>query len=234
MIKHFLPLLPILSCVATLQAAELTPLETRWLSAGAAVLTHAKQELQLPIDITVQPQARAQDVPLALGYQNGRCKLVLSLRGNEHAEDVLAGVLAAQQPWMIEAMVAHEIGHCWRYVQGAWHLLPAGFEQRAAVPQLTPQESRQASLQSTLRATRREEAYADLVALGWTAQHYPQRYAAVLGWLQQLRQPPANGLASHSTLAWLQLASSVTVFAGDQPWLQRVEQLWQQGLRLEQ
>ncbi|MBY0556509.1 MAG: hypothetical protein K2P77_04815 [Burkholderiaceae bacterium] len=233
MIKHFLPLLPILTCAATLQAAELTPLETRWLSAGAAVLTHAKQELQLPIDITVQPQARPQDVPLALGYQDGRCKLVLSLRGNVHAEDVLAGVAAAQQPWMIEAMVAHEIGHCWRYAQGAWHLLPAGFEQAAAAPELTAQEALQETQQATLRETRREEAYADLVALAWTAQHHPQRYTAVLAWLQHVRQPQASGGGSHSTAVWLQLASSATVFASSQPWLQQVEQLWQQGLRLE-
>jgi hypothetical protein len=77
---------------------------------------------------------------------------------------MLAGVPAEQHGWMIETMVAHEIGHCWRYVQGAWHSLPAGFEQAASAPELALQE------------TRREEGYADLVALAWTAQRQPQRY----------------------------------------------------------
>ncbi|HEX5341976.1 MAG TPA: hypothetical protein VFX55_05735, partial [Duganella sp.] len=88
MIKRaFLPLLLLASSLAS--AADLTEVETRWLKAGSAVLAYAKQELKLPLDITVQPQARATDVPLALGYDNGRCKLVLSMRGNPNAEAIL-------------------------------------------------------------------------------------------------------------------------------------------------
>jgi hypothetical protein len=128
MIKRAFSLLLLLSS-GLASAAQLTDMETRWLTAGAAVLSYAKQELRLPIDITVQPQARPTDVPLALGYQDGRCKLVLSMRGNPTAEDILDGVPTAQRALMIEAMIAHEIGHCWRYAQGAWHAVPAGFEQ---------------------------------------------------------------------------------------------------------
>ncbi|WP_348697367.1 hypothetical protein [Duganella fentianensis] len=221
MIKHCLSLSVLLLSAASVPAAELTAQEIRWLSAGSAVLAYAKQTLQLPLDITVQPQARASDVPLALGYQDGRCKLVLSLRGNPHSEDVLASVPAEQQSWMIEAMVAHEIGHCWRYVQGAWHSVPAGFEQAASAPEMALQE------------TRREEGYADLVALAWTAEHQPQRYAAVLGWMRQVRQPKGAGAAagSHSTAAWLQQVPTAAVFAAGASWQQRVEQLWQQGLQ---
>ncbi|WP_374359353.1 hypothetical protein [Pseudoduganella danionis] len=222
MIKHCLPLLALALYAASVPAAELTAQEIRWLSAGSSVLAYAKQTLQLPLDITVQPQARASDVPLALGYQDGRCKLVLSLRGNPHSEDVLAGVPAEQHGWMIETMVAHEIGHCWRYVQGAWHSLPAGFEQAASAPELALQE------------TRREEGYADLVALAWTAQRQPQRYAAVLGWMQQVRQPGAAVQGSHSTAAWLQLAPSASVFGDAALWQQRVDQLWLQGLQHDQ
>lgn len=222
MIKHCLSLSVLLLSAASVPAAELTAQEIRWLSAGSSVLAYAKQTLQLPLDITVQPQARASDVPLALGYQEGRCKLVLSLRGNPHGEDVLAGVPPERHSWMIEAMVAHEIGHCWRYVQGAWHSLPAGFEQAATTPELALQE------------TRREEGYADLVALAWTAQRQPQHYAAVLGWMQQVRQPAAGVAGSHSTAAWLQQAPTVAVFGAGARWLQRVEQLWQQGLQSDQ
>lgn len=223
MIKHCLSLSALILCSSAAQAAELTAQEIRWLNAGSSVLAYARQTLQLPLDITVQPQARANDVPLALGYQDGRCKLVLSLRGNPHSEDVLAGVPAEQQGWMIEAMVAHEIGHCWRYAQGAWHSLPAGFEQAASTPELALQE------------TRREEGYADLVALAWIAQRQPQRYASVLDWMTQVRQPAAGITAgSHSTLAWLQQAPTAQVFAAGRPWQQQVEQLWQQGLQHDQ
>ena len=217
MIKRTLSLLLLFSS-GLAGAAQLTDVETRWLTAGAAVLGYAKQELKLPIDITVQPQARPTDVPLALGYQDGRCKLVLSMRGNPNAEDILADVPAAQRPLMIEAMVAHEIGHCWRYAQGAWHALPAGFEQGGVAQQ-----------QDALRETRREEGYADLVALAWIQQRHPEQYADVASWMRQVRAPsPAAG--SHGTLTWLQLAPTGAAFPKSLPLFEQAGSLWRQGL----
>ncbi len=110
----------------------------------------------------MQPQDAPGAVPLALGYEAGRCKLVLSLRGNAQADSVLQGVPAARQGLMMEAMTAHEIGHCQRYAQGDWHALPRGFVEPPGTQRgkLTP-------LAQELRETRREEAYADLVALAW-------------------------------------------------------------------
>jgi hypothetical protein len=216
MIKRTFSLL-LLFASGLASAAQLTDVETRWLTAGAAVLTYARQELKLPIDITVQPQARPTDVPLALGYQDGRCKLVLSMRGNPNAEDILDNVPAAQRPLMIEAMVAHEIGHCWRYAQGAWHAVPAGFEQGAD------------GEAAALRDTRREEGYADLVALAWTQQRHPQQYAVVAAWMRQVREPaPITG--SHSTLAFLQLAATGSAFSPSLPLFEQASQLWRQGL----
>lgn len=221
MIKRTLLLL-LLSSAGLASAAQLTDMETRWLTAGSAVLAYAKQELKLPIDITVQPQARATDVPLALGFQDGRCKLVLSMRGNPGAEDILAGLPAEQRPLMIEAMVAHEIGHCWRYAQGVWHALPAGFEQPAQAP---AQEQAQ-----QLRLTRREEGFADLVALAWTQHRHPQDYATVAAWMRQVRQPATGTAGSHGTLAWLQLAPSGAAFDAAQPLFEQAASLWRQGL----
>jgi uncharacterized protein YjaZ len=216
MIKRTCSLLLILSS-GLASAAQLTELETRWLTAGAAVLSYAKQELKLPIDITVQPQARPTDVPLALGYQDGRCKLVLSMRGNPGAEDILDGVPEAQRALMIEAMVAHEIGHCWRYAQGAWHAVPAGFEQGKGGDA------------EALRDTRREEGFADLAALAWTQRRHPGEYAAVAAWMLHVRQPsPATG--SHSTLAWLQLAPTGAAFSATLPVFEQASQLWRKGL----
>ncbi len=222
MIKRALFLL-LLSSAGLASAAQLTDMETRWLTAGSAVLGYAKQELKLPIDITVQPQARPTDVPLALGFQDGRCKLVLSMRGNPNAEDVLAGVPAEQQALMIEAMVAHEIGHCWRYAQGVWHVLPAGFEE-SSQPALKQAQA--------LRLTRREEGFADLVALAWTQRRHPQQYTAVAAWMRQVRQPAsaASAIGSHGTLPWLQLAPSGAAFDPAQPLFEQAASLWRQGL----
>lgn len=222
MIKRtFLPLLLLASSLAS--AAELTEMEIRWLKAGTNVLNYAKQELKLPIDITVQPQARANDVPLALGYDNGRCKLVLSMRGNPKAEDILANVSTAQRALMIEAMVAHEIGHCWRYAQGNWHALPAGFEEGA----------QQGRAEEELRDTRREEGYADLVALAWIHQQHPQQYASVAAWMRAVREP-SLAVGTHSTLSWLQLAPTGAAFTPGLPVFEQANLVWRQGLLREQ
>ena len=92
-------------------AASLTDMETRWLTAGSAMLKYAKTELKLPIDIIVQPTGKPTDVPLALGFQDGRCKLVLTMRNRTNVEDVLASVPAEQRPLMIEAMFALSLIH---------------------------------------------------------------------------------------------------------------------------
>lgn len=185
------PLLLALCCfITTVSAAELTAQEVRWLKAAAPVLAYT-QRLQLPVDIIVQPQARPNDVALALGFANGRCTLVLSLRGNPDAERVLAGMPAAQQDLLIETMAAHELGHCWRYAQHAWHALPTGF-----VATVTPDT-----------ATRHEEAYADLAALAWVRLRHPGQYAQVHRWMSGLRASVSLSGAAHDTRTWLRLAA---------------------------
>lgn len=207
-------------------AAQLTALETRWLAAAAPVLDHAKT-LGLPIDIIVQPKAGPNDVPLAMGYADGRCKLVLSMRGNPHAETILADVADERRDVLIEAMAAHEVGHCWRIAQGRWHALPAGFtevgHEAADSPELL-------ELSKQMRETRREEGFSDLVALAWTQQRHPGQYGQVYGWLRKVRddQPAAHG--SHDTRAWLQLAPHGAVFAGGAGPFEQATALWSKGL----
>ena len=222
-------LIPLLLCSSLASAAQLTELETRWLTAGMPVLNYARHELKLPLDIIVQPQAKAGEVPLALGFEGGRCKLVLSMRGNPSAESVLDALPSGQRELMIEAMTAHEIGHCWRYVQGAWHALPAGFVER---PHGVQDSAALNDMAQSLRETRREEGYADLVALAWTKQRHPGQYGQVLGWLQQVRQPLAEeGQAgSHDTRAWLRLAPSATAFAPNGNVFEQAASVWRAGL----
>ena len=62
-------------------AVEFTGTELRWLRAGWPVIEFAKAQ-QLPVDIVVQRQSDAGEAPLAMGYDGGRCLLVLAMRGN--------------------------------------------------------------------------------------------------------------------------------------------------------
>jgi hypothetical protein len=211
--------------VASAGAAQLTETETRWLQAGAPVLAYAKQELKLPIDIVVQPQAGPNDVPLAMGFADGRCKLVFSMRGNPQAEEVLSGVPAEQQKVLIEAITAHEVGHCWRQAHGSWHALPAGFVE-GPHEQLDNPELQ--ALSKAMRETRREEAFSDLVALAWTQRANAAQYSQVHAWLMQVRQPVEHG--SHNTRAWLQLTTSGAVFSSEHNPFEQARVLWGKGL----
>lgn len=219
--------LPLLFSIAAAEAgaAQLTDVETRWLTASAPVLAYAKQ-LGLPVDVVVQPQAGPNDVPLAMGFADGRCKLVLSMRGNPQAETVLADVPPQQQALLIEAMAAHEMGHCWRIAQGAWHALPAGFvepPEDGTTPELR-------KLARELRDTRREEGFSDLLALAWTQRQHPSQYALVHSWLLRLRSAQPTEYGSHDTRAWLRLAAEGSAFPVASTPFEQARALWSKGL----
>ncbi|MCG2582742.1 hypothetical protein [Massilia sp. TS11] len=216
-----------LSLVGGAAAAEarLTAQEVRWLQAAGPLLAHARQQA-VPVDIVVQPQAGPNDVPFAMGYDGKRCKLVLSMRGGGDADAVLAGSAPALQPLLMEAVAAHEFAHCWRNVQGQWLRLPAGFTEggdEAGSPELLRAAKQQ-------REQRREEGYADLAALAWTAQAHPGEYARVYAWLSALRQTEPAARSAHDTRPWLRLARDGTVFASSVTPFANVENLWQRGL----
>jgi hypothetical protein len=227
MLKLF-SLLSLLITAPAMAHAQLTDLESRWLRAGQPVIAFARAQ-GLPIDIIVQPQDVPGAVPLALGYEAGRCKLVLSLRGNAQADSVLQGVPAARQGMMMEAMTAHEIGHCQRYAEGDWHALPRGFvESRGR------QRGKLTPLAQELRETRREEAYADLVALAWMHARHPGQYQEVLAWMRGVRaggDSAGGGVgSSHATQAWLALADGEGAFAETASPFEQAQVLWRKGL----
>ena len=214
-----LSLLSVLLSLPAVAAPALSALETRWLKAGAPVIAYARAQ-GLPLDIVVQPQDASGAVPLALGFEGGRCKLVLSMRGNAQADAVLQGVPAARHSLMIEAMTAHEIGHCQRYASGDWHALPMGFVERAGKPQA-----------QQILETRREEGYADLVALAWMHARHGELYQEVLAWMGAVRGAEGGAGGSHDTRAWLALAGDGAVFeeATSSPF-EQAGLLWRQGL----
>ncbi len=226
MFKHLLVVsLAFIPAFASAGAA-LTEMETRWLKAAGPVLAYS-QRIKLPIDIIVQPVTRPNDVPMAMGFADGRCKLVLSMRGNPDAEKVLDQVPLADRAVMMEAMAAHEIGHCWRYVRGAWHALPAGFVETGE--QHIENQDLQADLKQ-MRDNRREEGFADLVALAWTKRQHPEHYAKVHAWIDGLRKEHAVPGGSHDTRAWVRLAGDAGVFDSAATPFEEAGGAWRQGL----
>lgn len=205
-------------------ASPLTADETRWLQATAPVRAYALEQ-GLPLDVVVQPQAADGFAPLSMAYIDGRCKLVFSMRGNPAVQEALAGVDDVFAPLAIETMAAHELGHCWRYVKGDWHVWPAGFSMPAGSP------GSSAAQWAEMGATRREEGYADLVALAYVRQRHPADYAAVQHWLATVRdEQPVEG-AHHDTRVWVQLAGQPAAWEGARGSVfEQAATLWRQGL----
>lgn len=228
MLRRLLPVFAVV-CVAlaqTAQAAGLTALEARWLQGIAPVVVHARQVLALPLDIVVQPEPSPGAVPLALGFADGRCKLVLSMRGNAEGQRQIDAVDPALLGPTLELMAAHEVGHCRRYLDGAWHGMPAGFAAARPPDSLAP-ELRRAWLD--MRCTRREEAYGDLVGLAWTRERHPELYGRLHAWLVTERSAELIPGSHHDTLAWLALAANPAALAAP-TMFEAAGQVWRQGL----
>ncbi|MET0207646.1 MAG: hypothetical protein ABW220_01320 [Burkholderiaceae bacterium] len=214
-------------------AAGLSPLEMRWMTGMWPVIQQAR-EMGMPVDPVVQPQDAPDAAPLALGFVNGRCKLVLSLRANPEGEAALDRIPQGLEAGALELMAAHELGHCRRYLEGAWFNLPAGFSA-ARVPDGLSKDLEQAYL--SMKSTRREEGYGDLVALAWTQQRRPAQYAALHDWLMQERTRDLLPGSHHDTLAWLLLAKDPKAL-GHAPALAAVfdsaKPVWERGLASEE
>ena len=231
--------------VAASGQAALTGDEQRWIAAGAPVLTWARAQ-GLAVDIIVQPTEHPELSPLSMAYIGGRCKLVLSMRGNPMVAQHLAGVPPTLHAVVIEVMTAHEVGHCWRHTQGAWQALPAGFASAAAAAgaalRSTP-DGKTASQDA--QAQRREEGFADLVGLAWAWSRHPQHYRRIHDWLLRERgqDVPAGESGStgavtkdgvehaHDTSLWVELARDAAVFGSTGDLFEQAQAPWEAGLR---
>ena len=229
-LRRLLFLVALLSSVlaqTTAQAADLTALETRWLKGVWPVLSYARESLAMPVDIVVQPQDAPGAAPMALGFADGRCKLVLSMRGNPEGQRQLDAMDPALTDAALELMAAHELAHCHRYLQGAWHGLPTGFVA-AKVPEGLSPELQQAW--RDMRSTRREEGYADLVGLAWTRERHPALYARLHAWLVTERSVDLLPGSHHDTLEWLALVQDPAQLNGSSMF-DVASDLWVRGLK---
>jgi hypothetical protein len=212
-------------------AAELTSTESRWLRGITPVVAFAR-EAGLPLDLIVQPQPTPGASPLALAFVDGRCKLVFSMRGNPEAQATLERIDPALLNATLELMAAHELGHCRRYLDGAWFGVPAGFT--ANVPDIASPDVRAAYV--NMQAVRREEGYGDLVGLAWVRERHPQHYARLHAWLMAERIREWQPGTHHDTLVWLHLAarSAPTAPSPHATIFQQALALWVLGLSLEE
>lgn len=216
-----------LLATAAASAPDLTATEWRWLAGARPVINFARQQA-LPLDIVVQPQPAPGAAPLALAFVDGRCKLVLSMRGNPEAQATLDRIEPALLDATIELMAAHELGHCRRYLDGAWYGLPAGFVATAP-DHLTPDVQ---EAYTRLQAARREEGYGDLVGLAWTQAHHPQHYARLHRWLLAERANDVVPGSPHDTQAWVRLAADASAF-DPAALFSAAARLWSAGLAAE-
>ena len=202
--------------------ARLSETETRWIAAGMSVIRYARGA-ELPIDIVVQPSDQPNSSPIAMGIKEGRCKLVLSMRGNPGATALVASVPADLFDAVVGAVFAHEIGHCWRYVQGEWNALPAGFSRGAG-------DATDTAPKPSLGESRNEEGYADLVGLAWTRRAHPEQYGEVRSWLERFRADALPG-EHHDTAAWLRRAPAPSSFDPSVSLFQQAKLLWDREMR---
>ena len=209
-------------------ASDLTPTEMQWLRGAWPVIAFVRNK-NLPLDIVVQPQASPGAAPLAMAFVDGRCKLVLSMRGNAEARATLERIEPDLLDATLELMAAHELGHCRRYLDGAWYGLPAGFN--ATAPEELSPDLRTAYVD--MKAARREEGYGDLVGLAWAQQQHPQQYARLHAWLVTERSHDLQSGSHHDTLAWVRLAQDGGTLAGPSIFA-AVARLWAAGLAVEE
>jgi hypothetical protein len=209
-------------------AADLTDTERRWLAGATPPVAWALKQ-GMPIDIVVLPQADPGAAPLAMGYQDGRCKLVFAMRGNPAAESTLEAIPPPLMQATLEAMTAHEIGHCQRHRSGAFASLPGGLADKPDVIETSQPTAELQAMAHEMRVTRREEAFADLAGLAWTHAHHPDEFAQVLSWFDAARADETPR-GFHDTRHWLGLAHAAGAFADSGSPFDQADVLWQQGL----
>jgi hypothetical protein len=210
-------------------SSELTPTEQRWLDGATPVVAWAMKQ-GLPVEVLVLPQAKAGDAPLALAYTDeGRCQLVFAMRGNPAAAQTLESIPPALLQPVLEAMTAHEIGHCWRHRDGAFALLPQGFHDTPDAIEARQPTAELAAIAREMRITRREEAFADLVGLAWTRRHHAESWPEVLAWFDHARADETER-GFHDTRHWLKLAHEPQAFASEDGPFEQAMTLWRRGL----
>lgn len=198
---------------------ELDALEKSWIILASPVINTALNELNLPLDVVVLSQPTPNFGPVGIRYKDGRCHLILSIKNNPAALKLILSMDEGIKDILIQAIVAHEIGHCWRMVRNEIGELPPHFTVIPSTPVV-----------EEMNMKRREEGFADLVGLAWVHKHHPRRYEQVHAWFTKSRANPPIAGAPHDTRAWIRLAKKEAFEKTRGSIFEQAKHIWQQGL----
>lgn len=134
--------------------------------------------------------------PAEMQVGGGRCVLHLRTRGNPVAELLLRQADPEDRGVWMQAILVHEIAHCWR-----WQGQDAALQQFAALIGTAGHDARQ--LDAVHQRMRDEESFADVAAMAWVAQTAPVQFEAVLGAFERLRGSATLSAGAHDTRAAL-------------------------------
>lgn len=179
---------------ASLPAPATETSEQQWIAAARHAVAFGKAH---GLDIVMEVErgnGLSGHTPIGVWNENGRCTLVVSVRDNPTARRLEAMVDPALLDLFLKGAAMHEVGHCYRRLNGHPHnekLLPA-------VAWIAPVRNWFA------RRIRTEEVFADMTEIAWLARYHPQQYDAMVEQIQRVRRRFLE--PKHDTLAWLDLA----------------------------
>ena len=207
-------------------SAALTTTELTWLAAAAPALAFSRAQ-QLPLSVMVQTQTTAGQSPMGLAVIGDHCVLALAVRGKPEAQARLDRIAPGWRNPAIEAIAAHELGHCWRHLQHTGGTLLSGLIDSNGFSQASDGA---ADLLKNMWRTRPDNGVADRVGLAWTLQRQPSRYGEVHAWQAGLRADQAVDTGPHDTRVWVRLAEDKAAFKPAGSLFEQAESLWQAGL----
>jgi hypothetical protein len=165
--------------------------EAQWIAAATSAVAFAQAE-GLPITLEIaQGDGLPGHTPVGIASEGGRCTLLVSVRDNPTADKLSAMIAPELQDLFLTGAAMHEVGHCFRRLQGYPHnekLLPI-------VAWIRPLSDWFA------RRVRTEEAYADMTEAAWLARFHPLQFDAVMNEVRKVRLRFRE--PKHDTLNWI-------------------------------
>jgi hypothetical protein len=172
--------------------------EPDWEQVATEMLQRPEFEA-LPLQIQPPRSHSLGGSPIEMQFQSGQCLLKLRTRGNPVAGWLLALAQPEDRTLWMQAVLVHEIAHCWRWQQGH----DPGLQQLATLMASPSARTDAAVARQVQRQLGQEESFADVVALAWVAGAAPQRFEAILQAFLRLRGDPRLSAGPHDTRAAL-------------------------------
>lgn len=132
--------------------------------------------------------AQDGDNPVAMGYEDGTCTLVVRVRGNSLYQRLILARDGHPRDLKLRAILAHEMGHCFRHFFARGARAAPGSADRVAERAAEPAPDRTPDAAADRRQRRDSEDQADLFALAWAAIYNPGEADEVRAYLIEVRK----------------------------------------------